>query len=67
MEEKKKENGENVKEKEDEPPKFPSWEALVLLGGAPEDDGEEEEGEGQVHLQIPLFQSVSILSGWVIS
>ena len=39
-----------------EPPKFPPWEALLLLGCAPEDDGEEEEGEGQVHLKTFCFR-----------
>ena len=56
QEEKQVEQEEN---KHNAPPQFPSWEALLLLGSAPEDDREQEECEGQVHLS---FQSVSILS-----
>ena len=33
------------------PFELPSWESLLLLWCAPEDDGEQEKGEGQVHLQ----------------
>ena len=42
-------------EAQDLPSEFPSRETLLLLGSAPEDDGEKEECEGQVHLWFKFY------------
>ena len=42
-------------EDDKEPSHLATRDQLLLLGSAPEDDGEEEEGEGQVHLLEMVF------------
>ena len=44
-----------VGEDDKEPSHLATRDQLLLLGSAPEDDGQEEEGEGQVHLLEMVF------------
>ena len=46
-------------EDDKEPSHLATRDQLLLLGSAPEDDGEEEEGEGQVHLLKWCFRGVT--------